>query len=406
MTFSQYDIVIITMSRWDGAVSSAILSLAKELATRRRVYYIDHPYSYKDLISQWSMPELRDRRSHLLRGKTLIRPVPGTPDAFRALTPPLTLPVNWLEPGPLYEAGSRYNDRLLNRALASLIAREKISRYIFMNSFDPFFFRQVQQRVKPLLRVYQSRDDISQEEYIARHGMYLEPEQLRAADLRLATSSGLQKKLQQAGLHVENLPNAADTDLFEQALKPGKAPADWPLEDQSRPVIGYIGNLSSLRLDYPLLNHLVSHHRDKDFVFIGSGRFEDEQLARQNNVHLLGTRALVSLPDYLRVMQVAIIPFLCNTLTSSIYPLKINEYLAAGKPVISTAFSQDVRSFDGIISLAETREEFSQAIDYALSAEQIQDTPRRVEWARQNSWTRRALDFERMVEERLKSPSI
>ncbi len=397
MNIRPYDIVLITMSRWDGEVSSAILSLARELALKHRVYYWDHPFSYKDLLSNWNHPGLQTRRESLMQGKLTVKKIPGMPDGFRAVTPPLTLPINWMKPGKVYERASRWNDHILNKALQELIRRENIERYIFLNSFDPFFFRKLNPEPMPMLRIYQSRDDISQEAYIARHGIYLEREQLQAAGLRLATSRLLREKLNRPETPVVTLPNAADTGLFSRALKPGPIPEDWPLPKTGRPVIGYIGSLSSLRMDYPMLSQTVALHPDKDFVFIGSGRFEDRQLAASPNVKLLGPRPLLSLPDYLRAMDVAIIPFLCNTLTSSIYPLKINEYLAAGKPVVSTAFSGDIRDFEEVVYLAESPVEFPELLNRALAEDNETRRFQRTAVARENSWSKRAQAFEELV---------
>lgn len=401
-TARESDMVIFTMSRWDGEVSSAILSLARELARHRRVFYWDHPYSFKDLLKDWNHPGLQDRRSHLMQGKLWVRSIPGMPEGFRAVTPPLTWPVNWMAPGSGYERGSRLNDRILNRALKQLVEREQIHRYLFLNSFDPFFFRRIDPGVAPMIRIYQSRDDITQEAYIARHGPYLEREQLEQADLRLATSQGLSRLLEEKyQLQVDCLPNGADVALFGQALEPGPKPADWPVPPSSRPLVGYIGNLSGLRMDYPLLRRCVEDHPDKDFLLLGNAQPEDTNLAACSNVYCLGSRPLVSLPAYLRPVDVAIIPFKFNTLTRSIYPLKINEYLAAGKPVLSTGFSEDVRDFAPVVELADDPATFSARLNNALADRSAEALKRRTEWAAKNSWTVRRAQFEALVERAL-----
>jgi len=339
------------------------------------------------------------------------------PDWISGGHAPRDLPVNFLPPGGLYEAGSAWNDRVLNRALNELLRVEKINRYVFLNSFDPFFFRNLTARPAPLLRIYQSRDDITQEPYIARHGQDLEREQLNRAGLRLATSQRLRDLLHRPEAPVLRLANAADTALFNRAMEPGTLPPDWPSGAVGKPVLGYIGSFSALRLDYGLLRCAVDRHPDKAFVFLGSGTFEDQELAARPNVHLIGPRPLVSLPDYLRGMDLTMIPFLCNTLTSSIYPLKINEYLAAGKPVVSTDFSGDVREFASVLYLAgegagasagagegagaSAAEAFSALLDRALAEDNPERRAARVAVAASNSWAGRADDFERLVKETL-----
>lgn len=389
-------LVIMTMSRWDGDVSSAVRSMALELAGQMDVWYWDHPVSWKDLVQGWSQPGIARRRSGLLAGKLVVQTPEGFPQGFHAVTPPPTLPVNFLPPGRTYEAGSRYNDRLLNRALARLRREQGIGDYLFLNSFDPFFFRRIEQDQTPALRIYQSRDDISQEAYIARHGIRLEREQLDRADLRLATSQELCRKLSTPDKPVELLPNAANTALFKAALQPGPPPADWPCSGE-RPVVGYVGNMAALRMDYALLDAAVQACPDYDFVFIGTGGVPDAAFARSANVHFLGPKPLEHLPDYLRPMDCCQIPFLRNTLTRSIYPLKINEYLAAGKPVVCTDFSADVEAFSDVALLSRSAADYPgllrQAVDQASAPDAQQHIQARVERAEANSWPLRASAF-------------
>ena len=95
------------------------------------------------------------------------------------------------------------------------------------------------------------------------------------------------------------------------------------------------------------------------------------------------------------------IPFICNTLTRSIYPLKINEYLAAGKPVVSTNFSKDVSEFASVAYLAESAQAFSDCIQQALDENSESLSEIRGQWAEQNSWKVRTAFFEQLVRDKL-----
>jgi glycosyltransferase involved in cell wall biosynthesis len=96
--------------------------------------------------------------------------------------------------------------------------------------------------------------------------------------------------------------------------------------------------------------------------------------------------------------SVAMIPYLCNDHTYTIYPLKINEYLAAGLPVVSTPFSL-LDDFSGVIELADTPERFAQALRRALADTSEQRVQQRVEMARANAWEERAREFERVIQQ-------
>jgi hypothetical protein len=82
-----------------------------------------------------------------------------------------------------------------------------------------------------------------------------------------------------------------------------------------------------------------------------------------------------------------------NKLTASIYPLKINEYLAAGKPVVSTHFSDDIFSFRDHAFIAETHDQFLRMIDVAIEGNNIEKKVARMEVANANSWQKRVEEF-------------
>src|SRR5690606_26971458 len=85
------------------------------------------------------------------------------------------------------------------------------------------------------------------------------------------------------------------------------------------------------------------------------------------NLVFAGSRKPEELPAYLRQFDCCIIPYLKNTLTRSIYPLKINEYLAAGRPVVATRFSEDIYAFRPVAEIADSHDAFLDAIDTAIA---------------------------------------
>ena len=84
------------MSRWDGQYSSAILSLAKELSLHNRVFYVDHPFTIKDVLKGRKTKAIRSRKDALLFGKNYFKHPEGFPEKFIAVTPKIVLPVNFL----------------------------------------------------------------------------------------------------------------------------------------------------------------------------------------------------------------------------------------------------------------------------------------------------------------------
>jgi glycosyltransferase involved in cell wall biosynthesis len=99
------------------------------------------------------------------------------------------------------------------------------------------------------------------------------------------------------------------------------------------------------------------------------------------------------LPAYLQHFDCCIIPYKVNKLTASIYPLKINEYLAAGKPVVSTHFSDDIYTFRDHAFIAETHDQFIRMIDVAIEENNSTKKIARIAAAQANSWEKRVKEF-------------
>ncbi|MCC6723212.1 MAG: glycosyltransferase, partial [Saprospiraceae bacterium] len=176
------------------------------------------------------------------------------------------------------------------------------------------------------------------------------------------------------------------------------------LEGVKGKIIGFTGNINEYRLNYPLFKQIAEQHPDKTLVLVGpinSDCYKDHGLDKMPNVILTGGKHIRELPAFLQHFDVTLIPFLKNKLTASIYPLKVNEYLAAGKPVVATNFSEDIRSFADVAYIADSEEDFVQAIDRAIAEDSAELKEQRVAWAHQNTWTERVKQFWEIVDQHL-----
>lgn len=382
------------MSRWDEPYSSTIFSLAKEFARHHRVFYIDHPYTIKDFWQKNKQADAPYRRSALLFGKDIFTPLSHLSPNLVAVTPRLTLPINWAN-GGLYNALARWNNTSVIAAIRKTIQQYHIKQYVFINSFDPFFAPQLPPDIAPTQYIYQSTDAMQQGAYVAKHGVKLEQELMKRANKTLVTSQQLLKYAQQFSNNAHLLPNAADVALFNQtATQHFARPTDLP--NTSQPIIMYTGNISQSRMDFALLQKIAQQHPNKQLVCIGpidSPEHLKYGLDKMPNVTFLPPKKIEQLPSYLQYAQCCIIPFLANELTQSIYPLKINEYLAAGKPVVTTNFSADIADFAHIAHVAQSHTDFVQAIQTAISNNTPQREQARIAVAQNNSWQARAKQF-------------
>jgi glycosyltransferase involved in cell wall biosynthesis len=140
---------------------------------------------------------------------------------------------------------------------------------------------------------------------------------------------------------------------------------------------------------------------DTKFVFVGrlTTDFNEEALfEKYPNAELTGAKLPEELPGYLKTFSAGIIPFVKSDFTKGIYPMKINEYLAAGLPVISTDFS-NLDDFEGIINITGDKEAFLHDLQNELATDTPEKRNSRLEVAKQNTWTVRAGELSAAIED-------
>jgi glycosyltransferase involved in cell wall biosynthesis len=160
------------------------------------------------------------------------------------------------------------------------------------------------------------------------------------------------------------VPNGVDYSAF---ATPVPEPAD--LVSIPRPRIGYTGYLKP-QLDLRLLGGLAARHPTWSFVLVGARRpeiaAELAELARHPNVHLLGAKSVDELAAYPQHFDVCIMPYVADGYTKFIYPLKLHEYLASGRPTVGSRI-RSLEDFANVVALATTADEWSAVITEALS---------------------------------------
>jgi glycosyltransferase involved in cell wall biosynthesis len=214
-----------------------------------------------------------------------------------------------------------------------------------------------------------------------------EEQLIRRADGAVTTASRLAQTLQR---RRPNLPqalirNGVDAERFaELARRP--PPADLPAT--SRPRVGFVGAMYEW-LDWELMAHAVAGLTGFEFVFIGPHRHPAglAALAKYPNVRLLGRRPYEQVPAYVQAFDVGWVPFREGDVAAAANPVKIYEYLALGKPVVSTPVA-DLDAFGPLVTVARGAAEMIPALRRAV--DQPGDPAARVAFARANSWQVRA----------------
>jgi glycosyltransferase involved in cell wall biosynthesis len=263
---------------------------------------------------------------------------------------------------PHLSASSTVDD--LRRLLGQLLAREN-SRNLVLWYYTPLALA-FTDHLSPSAVVYDCMDELSAFAGAPPELAGAERRLLARADLVLTGGHSLYTAKQRLHHNVHEFPSGVDLEHFAAAQRIHDDPADQARIPQPR--IGFFGVLDE-RLDRQLLASIADQAPGWAFVLIGPvAKINRSDLPRRPNLHYLGPKPYGELPRYIAGWDVAMMPFAINAATRYISPTKTPEYLAAGKPVVSTPIADVVRTYGDIAlaHIADTPELFVEKIRDAL----------------------------------------
>jgi UDP-galactopyranose mutase len=221
--------------------------------------------------------------------------------------------------------------------------------------------------------VYDCMDELAQFKNAPDDLLPLEQRLLDQADLVFTGGHSLYEAKRERHAAVHAFPSSVDVAHFAAARAGGASPADQ--RDLPRPRLGFYGVIDE-RMDLELLAGLADARPDYQIVILGPVvKISSDDLPQRPNLHYPGGRSYAELPDYLRGWDVALMPFAINEATRFISPTKTPEYLAAGRPVVSTAVTDVVRSYGDVpgVFVAADAAGFADACDAALALARTPD---------------------------------
>jgi UDP-galactopyranose mutase len=250
--------------------------------------------------------------------------------------------------------------------------------------------------LKPRATVYDCMDELSMFAGAPPELRLREDELFERADLVFTGGQSLYEAKRKRHPSVHLFPSSVDAAHFRRAREAITDPADQA--EIPRPRLGFYGVIDE-RMDFALLSGVAGARPDWQIVVVGPSvpKFEPEALAREPNIHYLGGKSYDELPAYLAGWDVALLPFALNEATRFVSPTKIPEYLAAGKPVVSTPITDVKRPYGelGLVRIADTVAEFVAATAETLADSQGERLERVDALLAEQSWDR---TWERMGE--------
>jgi len=357
---------------WNAENRTSSHHVAVRLAQRMPVLYVDSPgmrapnASGRDLKKAWR------KLAAMLR-----RPEPIREGFWRCTVP--QLPFRRV---PGVDAFNRLFGRwAVRRALRSVGIGRRISWFVVPH---PGFLAR---RLDEELCVYYCIDDYAAHpgvdaELIGRRDDALS----RSADLQFVAPPALLERKYVLNPQTHYSPHGVDVDLFRRASEPA---TEIPAQARAlaAPVVGYIGSLHEW-IDFELIAWLAKQRPQWNFLLVGHVATDPGELRALPNVVLAGAQPYPTLPQWARAFDAAIIPYRLNRQVANANPLKLREYLATGKPVVSVR-NAEIEKFSRWVRIADDREGFLQALEQALAEDDPQAAAERIAAVADQTWDHR-----------------
>jgi len=230
-----------------------------------------------------------------------------------------------------------------------------------------------------------------------------EAELIKKSDIIFAQGKILKEKCSRLNSNVHIFSGGVNSAVFRDGAVSWSVPADIGVI--KKPIIGYTGGLHR-HIDFELIKFIARVHPEWSIVMVGPLQADCSGLKDLPNVFLLGKKDFNILPAYINRFDAAFIPYLKNRYTETVFPTKVNEYHALGKPVISTALPEIIdfnAANNGLVWIASDYENFSRKLAQALESDNKAEQRRRIACSEKNSWDYRIEQMSVLIEEALKA---
>jgi UDP-galactopyranose mutase len=326
-----YDVICVSHLRWNF-VFQRPQHLLSRCAEGRRVLYVEEPV----LVSGASYVEMSGEESRVRVAVPHIDETLSEPEA----------------------------ENVQAEMIQRLCREQKLQNYVLWY-YTPMALP-LTRGLEPRIIVYDCMDELSAFKGAPPALVERERQLFEEADLVFTGGRALYEVKRKQHHNVHAFPSSVDRAHFEQARRGLPDPQDQA--GLPHPRLGFFGVIDE-RMDIGLLASVAKARPDWQLVMLGPVvKIDPADLPRLPNIHYLGSKSYAELPSYISGWDVALLPFAKNESTRFISPTKTPEYLAAGKPVVSTSIRDVVRPYSvrGLARIADTPRDFIAACESAL----------------------------------------
>ncbi len=262
----------------------------------------------------------------------------------------------------------------LSKAEEKLVMKQLMDNFMENEDGEDFLFwyytpmaLSFTEQLNPGLIVYDCMDELSLFKNAPAELKDLEKRLMAKSDVVFTGGQSLYEAKKHQHANIYAFPSSIDKSHFVKARTNKVQPEDQ--KNISNPKLGFYGVIDE-RFDIELIREIADARPTWQFMLIGPVvKINRDHLPKNANIHYLGQKNYEQLPQYLSGWDVALIPFMLNDSTKFISPTKTPEYLAAGKPVVSTAIRDVINPYatNKLVHIGATAEDFIEAIEYELA---------------------------------------
>lgn len=382
------DIIVIGIQAWDIEIGSNCKNIATEFARHNRVLYVNPPLDRNSLKSERGTEKIH-KRIRVKEG-TLPDLVKIDDNLWNLYPKTMVESINWIPFHGLFKLLNKRNNRLFAADIKSAMQRLDFNDVIIFNDSSMFLGYHLKELLSAKSYTYYMRDYLVRVPYWKRHGERLEPQLIEKADTVVNNSTLYAEYGLKYNPNSFMVGQGCDVSLFND--EDGAISVAPEFNDIPGPILGYVGYLTSMRLDIPLLEYLAKQRDDWSIVLVGpeDDDFRNSNLHQLKNVYFLGSKDAKDLPAYVKGFDVAMNPQVVNDWTIGNYPRKIDEYLAMGKPTLATR-TKAMEMFQDHVYLASTKAEYFELAQRALAEDSVKLTKERIRFAKSHTWENNVL---------------
>lgn len=386
------NIICISQTTWYGEFTKSTVQLLSLLSDKNNVFFVEYPFTIKDVIMS-ILGKQRAQVARMLGFKKRIQKIEtsfGT--SINHIVMPPVLPVDFIKNETLFNFFFGFNAFIYKYQLKKIIKKYQLENPIIITAYNPMYGLAMVGKLNEFLNIYYCYDGMDTQRHRSR--IYeIEKVFCKKVDGIITTSDYLNSEKLKLNKESYVVKNGVDFNLFVPYAKKSVS------EKTFKKKVGYIGTLD-FRFDIDIMEYVVKELPEISFEFTGYLLNHQivERLSKYKNVTFFSSVKAEEVPKLLSKYDAGIIPYKMDEVNKNIYPLKINEYLAVGVPVVMTAFA-NLTDFETMVSSAKTKELFKESLKNEIEKDDNSKIEKRIAFAKHNSWEGRAIEFEKILDQ-------